>query len=105
MKRIIFLLMIVSSWAHAVAPPVDNIAVKVFANTAIVSIYDFNFKNYMTRQKSTAKMFSAKGWMAFNQALIQSKLNAMVLSHHYSVTAVATRPPTIVSQGLKGGGI
>lgn len=105
MRRTITLLFILfglSAYAQVVAP-VDEIKVKVFANTAIISIYDFNFNNALARQKATATMFTGKGWAAFNKALTQSQLLNTVKSHRFTVTSVATAPPRIISQGLNQG--
>lgn len=105
MRRIVTLLIMmvgISAYAQVVAP-VDDIKVKVFANTAIVSIYDFNYANYLQRQKATATMFTGKGWAAFNKALTQSQLLNNVKSHRYTVTSVATAPPHIVKRGLTQG--
>lgn len=87
----------------AVKAPMSDVEVKVFANTAIVSIYDFNADNLLARQKSSAKRFTSSGWIAFSKALTSSHLLEMVKKHHYKVSAVAMRPPEITNHGLNEG--
>ncbi len=99
----ISLLIKVSFALATIKPPIDNIKVKVFSNTAIVSLYDFSYKNYLSRQKQTARFFTSKGWFALTKALIASNLNTNVAKNKYTVTSVATAPPTIKNQGLKQG--
>lgn len=106
MRRILLLstlIFLTSTTLAQVKAPKSDVDVKVFANTAIVSIYDFNAENILARQKDSAKRFSASGWIAFSKAFTSSQLLEMVKKHHYDVSSVAMRPPKITSQGLSAG--
>lgn len=73
----------------------DKVQRAVWANEAIVATYTFDYKNYLTEQKQIAKYFSSPGWIAYSQALIDSKLPGNVQKNSYFVSAVATQPPVI----------
>ncbi len=104
MKRLCIFLLLMFPWiTFAINAPKNDIEVKVFANTAIVSVYDFNFNNMIPRQKQAATHFTANGWINFSKALTQSKLLDAVKKNRYEVSAVAMRPPKIIHQGLSSG--
>lgn len=67
----------------------------VWVNEAIVATYTYDYKNYLAEQKAIAVYFTAKGWISYSKALNDSKLPEAVLKNAYSVSAVATLPPTI----------
>lgn len=106
MRKMVYVLLLLSmnvyAWAAA-KPPVSDASIKVFANTVIVSTYDFSYKNFVDRLSYTAKFFTGKGWVAFNKALNYSKLRNAVIQKQYIVTSVATAPPAIIHQGLRSG--
>ena len=67
----------------------------VWVNEAIVATYTYDYKNILAQQKDIAVYFTAKGWIAYSQALNDSKLLDEVNKNNYSVSAVATMPPQI----------
>ena len=73
----------------------------VWVNEAIVATYTFNYQNFLERQQEIAKYFTSKSWVAYSQALLNSKLEESVKKNKYRVSAVALSPPTIkaASQG------
>ena len=76
----------------------DNIGdtqLAVWVNEAIVATYTYNYQNYIKQQKDIAAYFTAKGWIAYSNALIASKLPEAVEKNKYYVNAVATMPPEI----------
>lgn len=87
-----FLLVTVPMQAFAVP---DNTQLAVWANEAIVATYTFNYQNFLERQKEIAFYFTAQGWMAYSNALNDSKLPDTVKKNDYDVSAVATMPPQI----------
>ncbi len=99
MHRISLLICIFTfSWllntAHAAVDPVTQ---SVWANEAIVATYTYNASNFLTRQQSIASYFTADGWKAFSTALSKAGIQANVEQNNYSVSAVATLPPTITT--------
>lgn len=105
MKRFLSALLFVSmSVTAAVKAPKPDVAVKVFANTAIVSVYDFSYKNIVSSHKQAAVYFSGTGWIALTKAFQSADLLGTVVKHRYEVSAVATRPPKITDKGLKDSG-
>lgn len=74
---------------------IDETALAVWANEAIVATYTYNYQNFMARQKEIAKYFTATGWISYSKALQKSKIPESVQQNTYNVNAVATLPPTI----------
>jgi hypothetical protein len=77
------------------AAPLDETALAVWANEAIVATYSFNYTNFIQRQKEIAKYFTAKGWTDYSTVFLASKLPETVKANSYFVSAVATLPPKI----------
>ena len=77
--------------AHAT----DPIELEVWANAAIVATDTYDYQNFMERQKEIAKYFTADAWISYSKALQAAKLIESVQQNNYSVSAVATLPPTI----------
>lgn len=102
---VFFAALLIGSVAHAqeVKPPLDEREVKLFAYTSLLAIYDFDYKNYLSRQKQAAETFTGSGWLNFQQALIKSKLLEAVKKNKYSVTTVPLAPPVITQRGLVKG--
>lgn len=73
----------------------QQVSLAVWANEAIISTYTFNYKNFINRQKETAKYFTSKGWTSFFKALTASNLPEKIKDNRYFVSAVATLPPEI----------
>jgi hypothetical protein len=90
-----FLILVFSSFGYATTPSRTELA--VWANEAIIATYTFNYNNVVTEQKKIAQYFTAKGWIAYSQALTDSKLLDTVKEQSYEVTAVATQPPILVT--------
>jgi hypothetical protein len=67
----------------------------VWVNEAIVATYSYSYKSYLQDQKQIAKYFTADGWIAYSKALNDSKLPEAVQKNFYTVSAVATEPPSI----------
>ncbi len=68
---------------------------EVWVNEAIINVYTLDFEQLVAEQKEIAKYFTADGWIGFNKALQGSKLIENIQTNSYSVSAVATMPPTI----------
>ncbi|KTD07940.1 DotI/IcmL family type IV secretion protein [Legionella jamestowniensis] len=92
--RIYYLLILPILSIKSFAAP-DNTQLAVWANEAIVATYTFDYKNFLPRQKEIAKYFTAAGWTAYSTALNASKLPETVKKNYYTVSAVATLPPTL----------
>lgn len=109
MKKTLFALLIIfyhlgfSQNNIKVKAPVSDLKVKVWANTAIISVFDYDYKNMVAKRKESAQYFSSDGWLAFNKAFNASGIKQIVEKQRYTVSAVATRPPQIKEQGLKSG--
>lgn len=73
----------------------DNTQLEVWVNEAIVSTYTYNFKNFLARQKEIAKYFSSDGWINYSKAMNAVNLLETVKKNQYTVTAVATMPPSV----------
>ncbi len=91
-------------WIALLSVPLQAIAadetqLAVWANEAIVATYTFNYQNFLPRQKEIARYFTSTGWMAYSNALNDSKLPDAVQKNAYYVTAVATMPPEIKTLG------
>ena len=72
-----------------------DIQLALWVNEAIITTYTYNYGNYLTQQKTIASYYTAKGWIAYSNALIASKLPEAVEKNKYYVSAVATMPPQI----------
>ena len=75
----------------------DNAQMSVWVNEVIVETYTYQYDDYHERQKVFANYFTAKAWIAYIKALNESKLLDEVKKNKYSVSAVATMPPTITT--------
>lgn len=75
----------------------------VWANTATVTAFTYNFVNYKTELQSISAYFTPEGWNAFKDALDNSgNLNA-VIKNKLVVTAVAQGAPLILQEGIMNG--
>jgi hypothetical protein len=95
-KKIMLVLLFWTSIMPAQAAP-DRTQLAVWANEAIIATYTYDYKNYLEQQKEIAKYYTAAGWVAYTQALNESKVPEIVQKNQYEVTAVATQPPTLVT--------
>lgn len=91
---LIFLMVFTGQVASAA---MDHASMTVWVNEAIVETYTYQYDDYLARQKVVAHYFTAKAWMDYLSALNESKLLTLVKKEKYSVSAVATMPPTISS--------
>ncbi len=90
------ILLLTGLLAHAT---MDNAQMSVWVNEAIVETYTYQFDDYRERQKIFSHYFTAEAWIAYIKALNESKLLDVVKKNKYSVSAVATMPPTITASG------
>jgi len=90
---LMFILLIIVPLRTMASP--DNTQLAVWANEAIVATYTYDYKNYLPRQQEIAHYFTSTAWINYSTALQNSKLPESVIQNSYSVSAVATLPPTI----------
>lgn len=94
-RRILLLCILwFTSPLQALATP-DNTQLEVWANEAIIATFTYNHANFLERQKDIAKYFTAESWIAYSNALKEAKLLETIKNNAYSVSAVATLPPTL----------
>ena len=84
-------------------PPVSDVAISVWANEAIVSVYHYDYSNYQDNLKQAAHYFTSEGWEAFADALSNAKLLQTVKDNKLMVTAVALQPPTMTKHTQANG--
>lgn len=94
-KKLAFILLSLFSQLSYAQP--EEALLSVWVNEAIVSTYTYSYKNYLEDQKKIAKYFTVDGWIAYSNALNTSKLPDDVQKNLYTVSAVATEPPTITN--------
>ena len=70
----------------------DATQLSVWANEAVVATYTYNYKNFITQQRTIAKYFTASGWINYSAALNASQLPEMIQKNAYFVSAVALLP-------------
>lgn len=92
-KKLKAMMLLLCSSSLFAAPDATQLA--VWANEAIVATYTYDYKDYLPRQRSIAKYFTAAGWTAYSTALNASGLPAVVAKNAYYVSAVATMPPEV----------
>jgi hypothetical protein len=90
----VMVVMIMSPLAYT-AP--DKAQLAVWANEAIVATYSYNYKSYLQDQKEIAKYFTSDAWINYTKALNETKLPEFVEKNSYTVSAVATQPPQLIS--------
>jgi hypothetical protein len=90
-------MLILTSLTHIAYSVPNRTQLVVWANEAIITTYTFDYKNFMQNQKDTAKYFTSAGWIAYSNALNDSKLLEEVQKNNYEVTAVATQPPILTT--------
>lgn len=73
----------------------DESQMSVWVNEAVVATNSYNYQNFMERQKAIAHYFSAEAWINYSKAFQESGIPQKVQQKHYTVSAVATLPPTI----------
>ena len=93
-KILTFVLLLTGLSAHAT---VDSAQMSAWINEAVVETYTYQYDNYVERQKVFAHYFTAEAWIGYIKALNESKLLDVVKKNKYSVSAVATMPPTITA--------
>lgn len=92
-------LSLLTSAQAAQQPPVADTALLVWANEAIISTYTYNFADYQQQLQQISPYFTADGWQVFIDTFTKSNVLDSVKSNEYAVSAVATRPPIILTQG------
>lgn len=75
----------------------SNVQLSVWANEAIIASYTLDHEHFVQQEKELAKYFTSEGWINYSQALQASHLPQQIKTNAYTVTAVATLPPTIKS--------
>jgi hypothetical protein len=93
-RRIVLGLLLTLLSTHNYAA-VDNVQLSVWSNEAIIATYTYSYRNFIDRQKQIAMYFTADGWIAFSKAFQEAKLPDTIRQNSYTVSAVATLPPTI----------
>lgn len=76
-----------------------SIPLQVWANQAIVNLFTYSYDNWDARQQDMAAYFTPDAWKAFQNAINKSNIIAQVKQNKYTVSAVATLPPTIKNIG------
>ncbi len=80
----------------------SNVELSVWVNEAIVASYTLDHEHFVQQEKDLAKYFTSDGWIEYSRALQASNLPQQIKTNAYTVTAVATLPPTIKSIDPKG---
>lgn len=79
--------------------PISQKSILAFAYEAILlSAYNYSFVNYESQFKSAAQYFTTDAWQSFKKTL-----NPSVVKDKLMVSAVTTRPPVILKEGIKRG--
>lgn len=89
--------------AQAPKAPISDSKVKFFAYQTLMATYEYNYKNIINSQREAAKLFTGKGWVSFQKAIIDSKVLIAVKQNRYQVSATPLQPADIVKQGLADG--
>jgi hypothetical protein len=76
-----------------------SIPLQVWVNQAIVNLFTYSYDNWDARQKDMASYFTPDAWQAFQNAINKSNIIAQVKQNKFTVSAVATLPPTIKNLG------
>ena len=84
-------------------PNQSDSAVLQWANTAAIAAYTYNFVNYRTELQAASSFFTPEGWAQFLSALQDSNNLDAVKAKKLIVSAVATRAPIILQEGLLNG--
>lgn len=84
-------------------PNQSDSAILQWANQAAIAAYTWNFVNYRTELQSASGFFTTDGWDQFLTALQQSNNLDAVRAKKMIVSAVATRAPIILKQGILNG--
>lgn len=108
MKKYIFVFgFICSLCTQAIAIPLKapktSDDVMLFSYRLLLVVYNFNYQNYLPRQKEAATMFTGEGWDSFLTSLTKSRLIDSIKKNKYFVSVTPLSPPSIVDQGLKTG--
>lgn len=82
---------------------ITQTAVLVWANEAAVSVFSYNFVNYETALQSASSYFTPDGWSAFSKSSEQTNNLNAVIEKKLIISAVATRSPIILQQGILDG--
>lgn len=81
-------------------PNLSDAALLQWANTAAISVYNYNFTDYRQRLQEASEYFTPDGWRAFLDALRASNNLNAVTEKKLVVTAVATKAPTVLERGI-----
>lgn len=73
----------------------SDVQLSVWANEAIVASYTLDHEHFVQQEKELAKYFTSEGWIDYSKALQTSNLPQQIKTNAYTVSAVATLPPTI----------
>lgn len=84
-------------------PNVSQSALQQWANTAVIAVNTYDFFNYRDQLQKASDYFTTDGWQAYLDELKASRNLNAVIEKKLVVSAVATRAPTILRQGIIDG--
>lgn len=84
-------------------PYIHQATLLTWANEAAVAAYTFNFVNYDTQFQSISNYFTPEGWKAFHDQLTQSYIFKFMKDKKLIITAVTSKAPIILKQGVVNG--
>jgi hypothetical protein len=82
---------------------ISDASLLVWANTAAVTAFSYNFVDYQNQLQIASAYFTPEGWKAFKDALNSSGNLATVIKNKLVVTAVARGAPVILQEGVLNG--
>jgi len=82
---------------------IQQTALLTWANEATVATYTFNFVNYNTQFQSISNYFTPEGWETFHDKLTGSDIFKFMIDKKLLITAVTTKAPIILKQGVLNG--
>jgi intracellular multiplication protein IcmL len=84
-------------------PNQSQSSVLQWANQAAIASYTYNFVNYREELQASSGFFTPEGWTQFLEALQGSNNLDAVKAKKLIVSAVATRAPVILQEGVLNG--
>lgn len=84
-------------------PNQSDSAVRQWANQAAIAAYSYNFLNYREELQAASDFFTPLGWRDFIRALEDSNNLNAVREKRLIVSAVSTKAPVILQQGILNG--
>ncbi len=84
-------------------PNQSNAAVLQWANQAAIASFTYNFVNYRDELQAASAYFTEDGWKQFLSSLSDSNILVALKAKKLISSAVATRAPIILDQGLLNG--